>query len=97
MGRGSASIQGSADRTEVETLTQSGREWGAGMRAGHRAEQDRSGCKPHPKCPGLVCSGQKLRALDPFTQVLSPRPEQQPTGLGEGALTQYPGHAALLY
>ena len=29
-------------------------EWGAGIEVGHRAEQGRSGCKPHPKRPGMV-------------------------------------------
>lgn len=40
-----------------ETLTQFYREWDAGA---HRAEQDRSGFEPHLRCPGMVCSGQKL-------------------------------------
>lgn len=42
-------VQESADRTELETLTQFCRELGAGMEVGHRAEQDRGDRKPHLK------------------------------------------------
>lgn len=103
MGRGSASVQGSADRSEVETLTQFCRERGAGMKVGPRAEQDRSGCKPHlsaldgvfwPETPQGI-----PKALKRFPRPFYPgsQPPARAAGLGEGTLTQYPGPSALLY